>query len=426
MLLTRSTLSCLLLASLALASCAKDRGAATSAGEISKAEAYLTPAKDLEHAISIAKTATVRCAEGATCSPSIGLLSFALETNAAQCTATLVAPDIVATNAHCVPDELQKAGASCQGRIWMNFAKNDNAAFETQIDCAEVLIAEGAKGEDVADYAFLRLSKASARPFLRVSRRGIKDGEQIRVEKVDPVKGEGATGIQHEVTCVAVQHTILADFNSDRDPVPLLADCEARGGNSGSALRASDGTVLGVLYSVLDTKNLPQAFADKGMTVPGPFGPLNLGSNYACLKLPEALNAGAPDAACAGPAAPNRSADALNDLTNKQLNVYVQANFAAHEGFRWFDFEPTRPTEREIVLKAKCVEPTAKMNQEALVGDLKFLNLAKLDAYSRLTEFTLDKAPSEPVKALIKPTASGKYIARIGAEKMLLPKCPKQ
>lgn len=105
----------------ALSSCAKEKSTTPTAEGAATAKAYIVPAENLAVAQMMAKGAVVTCAPGSNCSPTVGLLSFAMQDGAAQCTASLVAPDIIATNAHCVPDDLQAAGSSCKNRMWMNF-----------------------------------------------------------------------------------------------------------------------------------------------------------------------------------------------------------------------------------------------------------------------------------------------------------------
>jgi V8-like Glu-specific endopeptidase len=418
----RSSLPCLIALAL-LASCAKEKAPSST---LASAEAYILPAENLSEAALIARAAKITCAPGATCSPSVGLLSFALQNGAAQCTASLVAPDIVATNAHCVPDDIQKAGASCRGRIWMNFLKNENPNFETQIECDRVIVASGAGSKESADYAFLRLRRASARPTFRISRQGFKDAEYVKIEKVDPIKGETMSGLQHEVTCQAAQHTLIADFNDDLAEVPLMADCEVMKGNSGSALRALDGSVRGVIFGVLDTAPLGSIFAEKGMRIGGAMGPMGVGSNFACLNLPAGLGAGAPNAGCAAPRAKNKSETVMNKAYNDELDKFVQANQASAPGFRWFDYDVSRPTNPEIILRPKCVyQSLVQLNREVSAGDLSFVADVKLDEYARYSSMTLAKREKAPAKAKVSGQANGSFLVKLNAETLTLSACPK-
>ncbi|RZA09687.1 MAG: serine protease [Proteobacteria bacterium] len=419
----RATLPCLLSLSL-LASCAKERPPTPSSGAVS-AEAYFTPAPSLTEAKRIARSATVACLQGATCSPSIGLLSFALSDNAAQCTASLVAPDIVATNAHCVPDELQKPGASCADRIWMNFAPSDNAAFESQIACDKILIATGAGGKDVADYAFIKLKKSSRRPTLRISRAGIKDGETIRIEKVDPVKDGTVTGIQRDVSCTAVQHTFMADFNSSLDQVALLTDCEVVHGNSGSALLGSDGTVRGVIFGVLDTTQLGTVFAERGMQPSASLVAMGVGSNYACLPIPASLGAPSMAANCSAAKSTNKSETELNRLTNIELNKFVQENLNGTPAYRWFGWKATSPAPGQAELIPECVYPLlALMEQNRSVGALRFRDHIVIDEYTRFTSMKSAKESETPAMAKVSSRVNGKFPATVDGKAYSLPPCP--
>lgn len=423
---SRSLLLCLV-APLALAACAKERPSAPAGGAAVSAEAHIVPMPTLSDAVRYAKGAVVRCAPGATCSPSIGLLSFALTNSAAQCTASLVAPDILATNAHCVPDELQKAGASCRGRIWMNFAKSDNPNYETQIECDTVIVAKGAGEAEMPDYAFLKLRKASARPALRISRAGFQDAEYIRIEKVDPIKGESVmSGLQHEVTCQAAQHTLIADFNDALAPIPLLADCEVIKGNSGSALRGTDGTVRGVIYGELDTKPLGSLFAEKGMRLSGTIGPMGAGANFACLDIPAAVGAPTRPISCMAERGKNKTQVEIDKATRTQLDKFVNEN-QSQPAFRWFDFAVVRPTDSTLVLRPKCVLfPNAALNREESMGFLNFVMETTLDAYGRYESMVLSKTDSAPVKGSVFRAANGAYTVRLGGENLSIPACQRK
>lgn len=279
-----------------------------------------------EEAAAKARNATVTCAAGSACSPSVGLLSFTTPAEANQCTASLVAPDIIATNGHCVPEDLRKAGASCAGRMWMNFLPVNG--METQLECAEVLFVQKnprGKPEEAADYAFLRLKAASMRPFLVLSREGFADEEMLKLERVSPVKAEGGVaGVQEVVSCRVAQHSLLAPFFVQKDAaVGLLTECTPVYGNSGSPLRGTDGTMRGVIHAKAGFT--ASYFARKGIHLADGMAPHGFATNYACLELPRDLTSKAADS-CAEraeviPERANRSFAALEAGTSEILRA---------------------------------------------------------------------------------------------------------
>jgi V8-like Glu-specific endopeptidase len=287
-------------------------------------------------AVAKAKAATVDCAPGATCSPSVGLLSFTTPNDASQCTASLVAPDIIATNGHCVPEDMRQAGASCEGRAWMNFVKSSNPDFETQLECESVLFVEKQKYASVSetpDYAFFRLKKASRRPFNRISRAGFADGEEITFEHVDPVKAEGKVyGVQKAIQCRAIQHSMLSiSFTHNLAPVGLFEDCKVIFGNSGSPLIGRDGTIRGVMHAKPGVTE--QSLKAKKITLTEALTEHGFGTNYACRPLPAEVNAPGFPAACAQVSPVNKSFAALDALVrDKAPTLLAGRNLGGIQG----------------------------------------------------------------------------------------------
>lgn len=312
-----------------------------------------------EEAAAKARNATITCAPGSECSPSVGLLSFTTPSEANQCTASLVAPDIIATNGHCVPEDLRKAGASCAGRMWMNFLPAEG--LESQLECAEVIFVQKKvrdKAEEDADYAFLRMKAPSARPYFQLSRGGFADEEILKFERVSPVKvADGVAGVQDVVSCRAVQHSLLAPFFVRSEaPVGLLADCAPVYGNSGSPILGADGTIRGVIHA---KEGFTAGYlARKGIKLADGLAKHGFATNYACLEIPGLL-AAAPAAHCAGvqpdpTAGRNRSFALLEAGTTKVLEAQVSTcSWKRPRFYRdLFLYEPIR-----LRAEGSCAEP---------------------------------------------------------------------
>ena len=411
----------------ALSSCAKEKSATPTAEGAATAKAYIVPAENLAVAQMMAKGAVVTCAPGSNCSPTVGLLSFAMEDGAAQCTASLVAPDIIATNAHCVPDDLRAAGSSCKNRMWMNFIPSKTPGFETQIECDRVLIAKGAGVQEEADYAFIKLAKPSSRPTFRVSRGGFADNEMFKIEKVDPVHTKGQMrGEQKEVDCRAIQHSVLAPkYTNSLYAVPLMAECLVIHGNSGSAIRALDGTARGVIFATLDVEKLPEAFAKGGIAVENnKVQYMGLGGNFACLELPAAVGAPSMPAACATTqAGPNQSEARMEADMAAQMNEYAKANFNSQAAFRWFKWSAAQTAAATMQLVPACVNAaTAELNKEGTLGYLTFTPKLTLDQYTRYKTGRLMPQSTVAAKARITSSAGG-YTAIVDGKVLTLKAC---
>lgn len=275
-----------------LSSCA-DKKEENSSG------AYTMPVESLAEGQKIAMDAQLDC--GADCSPSVGLLAFATPENAGLCSAFLVAPDTIATNSHCIPDDLKEPGTSCKDRLWMHFAKEGDK--ETRIACDKIIYdSKNYSGAaDKPDYAFVKLSARSTRPALRLSRAGFADGSSMRIHKVNPVRGAGRMkGKQEFVTCRTVQNSgVLESFFHDLAPVALITECLVVQGNSGSPVLASDGTVRGVVFAYRDLNDTREVFSNnKNLKLRESLVNLNFAANFACLHEQDGSE-GRPAPACA-------------------------------------------------------------------------------------------------------------------------------
>lgn len=209
-----------------------------------------------------------------------------------QCTAFLVAEDIVATNAHCVPEDIHAARAACAGRMSFHFG----SPSET-IACDRILsVTQESKSNLQPDLAFIRLARSVKRTPLRLSRMGLSDEAKLTVLSVDPAVVNGRhVGRLRVHTCIAKQGSLLTpQFTNDFGNVATMA-CEMKLGNSGSPLLAADGTIRGVLHGF----RTGTARTYKGFKLPPSFNPLAFATNVACVNAP--LFESEPPSACAVP-----------------------------------------------------------------------------------------------------------------------------
>jgi hypothetical protein len=209
-----------------------------------------------------------------------------------QCTAFLVAENIVATNAHCVPEDIHMARASCAGRMGFYFGSPSES-----IACERILsVTQESKSNLQPDLAFIRLARSVKRTPLRLSRLGLSDDAKFTVLSIDPAVVNGRhVGRLRVHTCVAKQGSLLTpQFTNDFGNVATMA-CEMKLGNSGSPVIAADGTIRGVLHGF----RTGTARTYKGFTLPQSFNPLAFATNVACVRTP--LFESEPPSACTAP-----------------------------------------------------------------------------------------------------------------------------
>ena len=170
--------------------------------------------------------------------------------SAIHCTAFLIAPDILMTNSHCIPEDLQESKSSCQKRIWAVFPDRDGLPM-VRSECSTILAASPTEdpGRDT-DYAFIILSEPSSRTPLQISREGFKDGDTYSAHLVESENHTYTMIKFHQESCRAVHETVVfPDSNHDKAPVMVLADCRVHHGNSGSPILDSEGKVRGIVQA---------------------------------------------------------------------------------------------------------------------------------------------------------------------------------
>lgn len=380
--------------------------------------------------LKIVQQARVTCREGDTCSPSAGLLAFVeLGNQYGACTATLVAPDVIATNGHCVPKDLQRADADCRGRLMMVFApKKGHPEYEARAACESVIYVENPPGDDFPDFAFLKISRVRARPFLQVTREGINDQEIFHVDRSEKSsKPNSIVGIISTTTCRAYQNSLFAEtFTSSDYPTAFLSDCRIVHGNSGAALRDAKGNVRGVIYALVEPKGKQEVrvrLAAEGEQLPKNLPDLSFATNFACLTLPAELAAGAPPATCDEKVTPNASRAKLEQMTHAFASDALMIARAEGPAYRWFDWALTRE-KNHLLYEPKCVNGSqAKYEIKAATGLGPMKLEATLDQYGRYQDSRVVPVPSPPQQALVSLPELGYYKVQAGAKSYTLRGC---
>jgi hypothetical protein len=376
------------------ASCAKEE-----TSDYDWDQVYKVPTSTLEAAQKLARTAEISCASNGQCSPSVGLVTFASSDGAGQCTGTLVGPGLIATNDHCVPEDLTE-GASCSNRIWVTF--NDAPGMEKRLSCAKVIKRHKNYTENnLQDYAFLQMKEVSVRPALRISRLGISDGTSIKVEKVNPVKSSSRVAGQQETTkCNTVQNSALfPGYNSDYAPFAFFTNCVVIGGNSGSSMVASDGTVRGVVFATIVEENLRKVMRNKKLSTAGGYlSPAGMGTNFACLDLPREATSDAMPSFCNLPRVPSASKKMETAEIDAKVKNLIYSLSLQQEPVRRFNWD-YEIKDDQVELKPTCFRkgddsatyyrmPSRTWNMETtLDNEYRFqsVSLTAADFYSYVT-----------------------------------------
>jgi hypothetical protein len=280
----------------------------------------------------------VYCNQENMCSPSVGGLTF----GSSVCTFFLVGRNVVATNLHCLPESIQKEGASCKDiiKFYMPAMKGYAASVR---GCDRVIkLSPSLQGEVVRpDYAFLYSDIDFDRPYLSLSQEGFQDNANYTIYRMTPSETGGS---MERLDCKATQNSITNPyFQKDKSALFHFSNCPIVKGNSGSPVVDSSGKVRGVLSMAAES-------FDKSKS--------GSGFNFACLRFLDVGLISNPSADChssfdkqeyqrkqAGIL--NESTKSLNESLQKSLDeeaaTFHKRNFVEFE----FDVQASVLTEDE-------------------------------------------------------------------------------
>ncbi|WP_413577940.1 trypsin-like serine peptidase [Bdellovibrio sp. HCB290] len=281
------------------------------------------------------------------------------------CTGVLVAEDIVATNLHCIPEDIRQNETSCKGRITVTFPAS-HSREEEYGDCEQIKWVSPALKDTALtpDWAFFKLAKKAPRLHAPINTNGVSDGEVLTLYKIDPT--DKGTGILRKVSCPAVQNSLANPFFIGvKSPILAMVPCETMKGNSGSPLMTPNLEVKGLLNSMGTAAdvNLKKA----------PFYHVSFGSNFACISIPGIASASSPHADCgksivsdnireASATLISRFTDPLMKSFNNDVNaeldkIHAQSKFVVlwdvEQKNRAFDGVQTKVS--EVTYKPSCI-----------------------------------------------------------------------
>jgi V8-like Glu-specific endopeptidase len=242
----------------------------------------------------IVQNVQLTCRNG-DCDPSVGLLTVTLKNegdwNVGQCTASLIGTDLIVTNGHCIPQDLEANGSDCTNRMWLTFAdQTGHPEFDRQVGCSQVLFRRKDGGMDGADYAYIKLARAVNRPVVRQTQAGFENSKLYHLHKINPSRlSEGMAGQMQKVDCRSMYESAIFSQRLDaQSQTSFLVDCSVLKGNSGSPVFDDAGDVRGVVYAFVDKDVISKVLAKNGSKVPTieNIADVNVASNFACLTLP--------------------------------------------------------------------------------------------------------------------------------------------
>ena len=253
----------------------------------------------LAQAQASARRASVECVSPDQCHEALALLSIAEPTQTSACTGFLIAPDTLATNSHCIPDDLKYADADCSERLWAFFPQigslpNESAKCSRIISLSKLLYKRG------PDYAFIKLDRKLSRQPLQMSQEGAPLDGKSHVFKVDPTYDstvKAFRGLLGRANCRSIESTVLVPyFNHRESPLVTLTDCMLKPGNSGSPFVGSNGEAWAIAQSIIveDSSELKPIEQHRLKSFAAP---LNVATNLSCVHNP-ALPARDFSAAC--------------------------------------------------------------------------------------------------------------------------------
>lgn len=250
-----------------------------------------------------AEQAEVRCHSLDDCPDGVGLWAATTGRSVFQCTGFLIDSIHAVTDRHCIPQDIQREGATCVDRAWLHLPSHSGARGEV-LGCQSVAIlshSDSRVGDP--DYAVVRLQKPATRSPLQVERGPLSDLESVEIVRVRPMDVEAAlrevpVGKVSLQTCLVSRRTrSFADRDRKVDVLdPLsrrvpLVDCPAEGGNSGSPVlvRKPDGTrvVRALLDRSVDMRPVEAWARRNGIRLlDGSLTPIAWAGSFACLPLP--------------------------------------------------------------------------------------------------------------------------------------------
>jgi hypothetical protein len=267
-------LSLLLALSIFLPACADQREEPPVASSLVRE----IPTENAQKSAQLIQDANLKC-QGK-CPENVGLYLASRPNSVLTCTAFLIAPDVVATNSHCLPKVIKDLPDLCPSTIQILFPKANNFG-EEKVACKSLLGFSERPNAISPDLALIQLEKSLSRAPLPLSRAGIAATEHTSW-KVNP--GKGASGEIVQQTCQLVEKNYrLPLFENRFSKIFVTGDCPSLPGNSGAPLINKEGFAVGIFQAELPFSEMQIKAWSKHLLPGETFATLAMGTNLFCL-----------------------------------------------------------------------------------------------------------------------------------------------
>lgn len=250
----------------------------------SDSQRYDVPiSNDVEQALSVQQ---LSCEPGAVCPNYLGMINIVEKNKIRSCSGYLVARDILATTASCLPSLLRLAEQDCSKDVHVYFAGAGAEDKTLRVKCRSVIAASNIKGNNPIlwrdDVAYLKLDSALPyRRTLQFSRKGLSEDQSYTswfVSRMDE-----KTSFIKKSTCLNIQKSYVNPFASHiSSPNILMSDCELSSESSGSPIIDRRGEVRGMISTVASTA-ISDYLLRAGLTT-APLKKIFHGSSFACAQ----------------------------------------------------------------------------------------------------------------------------------------------
>jgi hypothetical protein len=223
----------------------------------------------------------VDCENMAECPGFVGQVLIRRPPNGMEwCTGFLINSRTVVTNSHCVPEP-----ENCASQITVHFPAT--RAFPAAQAACDRVIAQSRIGDRLflPDYAVFELKSPVNREAVTLDKSsGVRDNEELKIVKIDPVPGNSIVKGYLKVRKVHVVYGTfsLPTSNGPDSAVQVLVGGEVIPGNSGSPVLTADlSKVKLITFAILDKKSDDTSNLFKRLTDAGP--DLAYATNATCL-----------------------------------------------------------------------------------------------------------------------------------------------
>lgn len=223
----------------------------------------------------VLRLAEISCNDPQVCPENVGLvINFSQKTlgyEVGSCTGFLVAPDIVATNSHCVEnssissnypflESKIKLENNCPKHLGIKFANRIAGEHRREYICKEMIFKSDYSDNKItenADYAYFRIETTPRKPLV-ISREGVDNHETLHMIRVTSnTKLTNFFDVGHylrkkfESSTCQNRYGININLNGVNrwSPTSTLLNCSIYQGNSGSPVFNQNNQVVGILHA---------------------------------------------------------------------------------------------------------------------------------------------------------------------------------